>query len=615
MKTSLKKLRGALQKHDRSGTKILPLAQLDELAKASAEMEDMRDCYDSLLSAAAAAANSAYESLREMGACLLQKVPMNDDEDSGKVLMMLGKVQFELQKLVDSYRGHIFQTITCPSESLLNELHTVEEMKHDCDEKRDLYDYMRTKVKEKGRLKGGKGENFSPQQLQAARDEFDEEATMFVFRMKSLKQGQSRSLLTQAARHHAAQLSFFKKSLKSLEAVEPHVKSVTEQQHIEYNFTGLEDDESEDADDYDDNDADNDSDGSSMDDDDDENGELSFDYRRSHYPHNLSTSRRSMEVDLDVKYPHFAKMDVAKENLDLGYDLIRDQKLLSQSAPLLPQRKMDPAAIFRQLRPSSSKKFHSYVLPTPGDTKSPYATGNENPTRYSAAHSQNLWGSKDDILSTPVLKESNNNNNKIPPLLTELNSTALSESKKIKRLSYSGPLTSKPWTSRRPFYGTEPLQFSSGPILRNPLPQSSSSPKPSPNASPTLRSASPRINELHELPRPPPPHLTYQPASPSSGLVGFSAPLMMSRNSDISAVNKSSSPRLASPLPVPPPVGSSMPVNSPRSRTLSPPSSRPHESYDSITVSPPLTPISLAKESIDKQPHNEIDRINWRLLL
>lgn len=71
---------------------------------------------------------------------------------TGKVLLMLGKVQFELQKLVDGYvsfndiyklvlfpalslslilcfvfqRSHIFQTITIPSESLLNELRIVE---------------------------------------------------------------------------------------------------------------------------------------------------------------------------------------------------------------------------------------------------------------------------------------------------------------------------------------------------------------------------------------------------------------------------------------------------------------------------------------------------------
>lgn len=65
------------------------------------------------------------------------------------------------------------------------------------------------RLKEKGRSKGGKGENFSMQQLQVAHEEYDEEATLFVFRLKSLKQGQSRSLLTQAARHHAAQVFFF----------------------------------------------------------------------------------------------------------------------------------------------------------------------------------------------------------------------------------------------------------------------------------------------------------------------------------------------------------------------------------------------------------------------
>lgn len=127
---------------------------------------------------------------------------------------------------------------------------------------RDLYDYMVTRYREGDRSKGGKGETFSLQQLQTAHDEYDEEATLFVFRLKSLKQGQSRSLLTQAARHHAAQvlhislfpsknwefhfflfifmlitvdfcyaqkqLCFFKKAAKSLETVEPHVKSDTE---------------------------------------------------------------------------------------------------------------------------------------------------------------------------------------------------------------------------------------------------------------------------------------------------------------------------------------------------------------------------------------------------
>lgn len=71
---------------------------------------------------------------------------------------------------------------------------------------RDVYEYMVARYRERGRSKGGKGESFSLQQLQTARDEYDQEATLFVFRLKSLKQGQSRSLLTQAARHHAAQV-------------------------------------------------------------------------------------------------------------------------------------------------------------------------------------------------------------------------------------------------------------------------------------------------------------------------------------------------------------------------------------------------------------------------
>lgn len=71
---------------------------------------------------------------------------------------------------------------------------------------RDVYEYMMTQQKEKGKSKGGKMENSTLQKLQSAHDEYEEEATLCVFRLKSLKQGQSRSLLTQAARHHAAQV-------------------------------------------------------------------------------------------------------------------------------------------------------------------------------------------------------------------------------------------------------------------------------------------------------------------------------------------------------------------------------------------------------------------------
>ncbi|KAL2903775.1 hypothetical protein RDABS01_002485 [Bienertia sinuspersici] len=602
MKTSLKKLLHHHHKRNSKDKKIQPLAQLDELAKASEAMQDMRDCYDSLLSAAAAATNSAYEfseSLREMGVCLLQKIALNDDEESGKAMLMLGKAQFELQKLVDSYRNHIFQTITVPSESLINELHIVEEMKYQCDEKRELYEDMRTKYKEKGRSKSGKGETFSLQQLQAAKEEFDEEATLFVFRLKSLKQGQSRSLLTQAARHHAAQLSFFRKALKSLEAIEPQVKSVTQQQHIDYQFISVEDDESEDGEYDDDYAEDDDSSTSSMEDEE----ELRYD---------------SLHNDQDLNSVAAARNTI-EQNVKDGYvdSFRRERKMLSQSAPLFSQRKFEPAER-RQLQPSSSRKFISYVLPKPGDT-SRIPVERENPvseTKSNSVHTENLYHSSPlepnkyekfvgiENLSGPiivnsksVLKESNKN--RMPPPLQQLKPETTSSSKKLKLQSYSGPLTSKPLSSKPSLFTGNPViapnvpQFSSGPILRTSVHRSSSSPKISPTASPTF--TSPKISELHELPRPPV-HLNYGSGKPS-GSAGFSAPLV-SRTAENSAISKFV-PKIASPLPIPPQVGYfSMPLSgsgtatklqSSRPLVASPGSEKSEDRF-----SPPLTPMILA---------------------
>lgn len=78
------------------------------------------------------------------------------------------------------------------------------------------------------------------------------------------------------------QLNFFRKGLKSLEAVDTHVKLIAERQHIDYQFSGLENNEGEDGEDsYDAN----------------EEGELSFDYRDNKQGLDVvSTSRNSMDV-------------------------------------------------------------------------------------------------------------------------------------------------------------------------------------------------------------------------------------------------------------------------------------------------------------------------------
>ncbi|XP_038705258.1 uncharacterized protein At2g33490-like [Tripterygium wilfordii] len=645
MKTSLRKLRGfALHRHgdpskDRTDLRTPP--QLDHLTQASQDMEDMRDCYDSLLSAAAATANSAYEfseSLREMGACLLEKTALNDDEESGKVLLMLGKMQFELQKLIDTYRSHIFQTITVPSESLLNELQTVEEMKRQCDEKRDVYEHMVATYREKGRAKGGRGESFSVQQLQAAHEEYDEKATLFVFRLKSLKQGQSRSLLTQAARHHAAQLCFFKKALKSLEIVEPHVKSVTEQQHIDYHFSELEDDDGDDGDDVED-------------DDDLHDGELSFDYsQKDHQQHDVSTSRNSMEEDItfprvarlenskldqeDITSPHVAKLEASKDNLNRRYrrsfSYRGEFRPASLSAPLYFENKSDPSEKMKQRRPSSTHKFNTYVLPTPVNTNSSHSTGQGNAIHNTlqaslSGRSNNLWHSSplvpkkyEEMLgnekssqftvksSQSVLRESNSKtaSSQVPPPLTDgllishLDPLVASVSKKIKRQAFSGPLMHKPWPKT---VTVEHPQMFSGPLLRKPVPQKpSASPKVSPSAFPTFMS-SPKISELHELPRPP--SIPTSKSSRPKGLVGHSAPLM-SKGQVLPQTNKLVAPNAASPLPTPSPATTcsfSIPSSSPMETTMQVPKSvevlRTADMAEEI-ASPPLTPISLPLDQI-----------------
>uniref|UniRef100_A0A6N2MDF9 BAR domain-containing protein n=1 Tax=Salix viminalis TaxID=40686 RepID=A0A6N2MDF9_SALVM len=593
------KLRGFRLRRSEPKEKIdlLPPAQLDELAQAAEDMKDMKNCYDSLLSAAAATANSAYEfseSLREMGSCLLEKTALHDDEGSGRVLLMLGKVQFELQKLLDSYRSHIFLTITNPSESLLNELRTVEDMKRQCDEKRIVYEYMVAQQKDKGRSKSGKDESITLQQLQTAREEYDEEATLCVFRLKSLKQGQSRSLLTQAARHHAAQLNFFQKGLKSLETVEPHVRLVTDHQHIDYHFSGLENDGRED------------------DEDDGEDGDDTNEGRE------LTAENVELNPDENHGGFHFPS---------------REPRGGSHSAPIVPERKPDPIERIRQMQPTS-RKSNTYVLPTPIDAKVAISSRTSGPvpnTRQTdiSGHTYNLWHSspleqkkneKDSgdyqlLDFTPLKarsghKESNNPNASTQfPLPSvggisypQLDVYNASNNKKTKWQSFSGPITSKPLSmkplsSSGPISSTELSQQVSGMLSRGANPQPSSSPKVSPSSSPPLVS-SPRISELHELPRPPG-NLAAKAVKPLVP-IGHSAPL--SRNPELAGTSKISTgaANLASPLPPPPlivPRSFSIPSSSQRALTV-------HDSklLDSSKVSykpgevdsPPLTPISLA---------------------
>ncbi|XP_018484902.1 uncharacterized protein At2g33490 isoform X2 [Raphanus sativus] len=509
---------------------------------------------------------------------------------------MLGKLQFELQKLVDKYRSHIFQTITVPSESLLNELRIVEEMMRLCDEKRDVYEGMLTRQKEKGRSKGGKGETFSAQQLQQAHEEYDNETTLFVFRLKSLKQGQTRSLLTQAARHHAAQLCFFKKALDSLEEVEPHVKMVTESQHIDYHFSGLEDD-----------DENNDEDDSEVNDD----GELSFEYRVNDKDQNAdsSPSVSSQLGQSDITFPLVPGVKTGQENVEASYgrsrSYRRDVRIESQSAPLFPEnRTTPPSEKLLRMRSSLTRKFSTYALPTPVESaKSPSSItrlGNTNHMTSSnpaKAITKNIWHSSpletrgpSKVSSRPmtalkeqVLRESNKNtSSRLPRPSTD--GLLYSRIGSLKRRSFSGPITSKPLPNK-PLSSTPGLY--SGPIPRSPVSKLPKVLTSSPTASPTFVST-PKISELHVLPRPPPPPPSS--SAKSSRAFGYSAPLV-SKSQLLSKPLISTPP---SPLPIPPAITRSCSIPTGNLRGTELDMSKTSLGANKLsTASPPLTPMSL----------------------
>ncbi|KAI3825290.1 hypothetical protein L1987_06771 [Smallanthus sonchifolius] len=559
MKSSLGKIGRKLTMH-KSDVKEMrdhqPSAHLDELAQASKDMQDMRNCYDGLLFAAASTANSIYEfseSLNEMGNCLLGTTSATADAESGNVLSSLGNLQLELQKIADTYRSYVFVTITNPTESLLGELQKVEEMKLQCYEKREVYNHMMAQHREKGKLKNAKVESSIAQKLQEAQDEYDEVARLCVFRVKSLKDGQWRSLLTQSARHHAAQLNFFRKGLKAVEAVGPFIRDVAERHHIDYQLSGLYDrgsQESEPMSGYENANG----------------GELSFDYKQKKQGlDDDGTSPNPMEPDqVDVPYFQASNLEDSEinQNKHRGEQLFgRQTRVSSYSAPLYPEKSNAPGKL-KETQPT--QKFYSYVLPPPiVDTQNPISK-----PATSVSHSSLFQNLQYDSPSTAAVTSKAQSTiilgNIIKPSIQlpapstgrfsfsqQDNNYRTDGSKVDRRQSYSGPLP----PSKQ--FSFKISSNSSGPITSTELPHPSS-----------RVPISPKISELHELPRPPCRNPAFsKPIAISGGLSRHSAPLLL-KNQEISPPNKRTmlTSTCASPLPLPPSVVkiNSRPVNGQR---------------------------------------------------
>ncbi|KAG0462753.1 hypothetical protein HPP92_021229 [Vanilla planifolia] len=467
--------------------------------------------------------------------------------------------------------GAYYQTISTPSECLLRELQILEDMKQQCDEKRDMYKLMLTAPRAKGRSRNAKGLSITAQQLQIAQEQYEEEANLFVFRLKSLKLGQSRSLLTQAARHHAAQVNFFRKGLKSLELIEPHVKFVAKQHHIDYSFSQLEDDDSHH---YGDGDLSYDS---------SDVGELSFDYRLNE------------KVD-DVHYFHRnSTNDKGFTDQEVFYFNQRSTSLSSQSAPISALNKFDFSKKVKEESPPS-KKFHTYVLPTPLDVKSPTSSSTSISLSSAQLETNNhfptqLWHSSPlvphnltELRDKNMLSPPQPSNESILPL--KLHTSSTFDAKKITRHAFSGPITRNS-PPRNSFFTPFAAFSSANQHKYSKASQTSFSTVLPSTTSPST--SSPRISELHELPRPP---SSSAPLNDPINLVVYSAPLSTKgQETRTSGQVSPISSQTASPLPPPPPTVlrsfSIQYIN--QLRPLRTHIGDPSEEVDS----PPLTPLSL----------------------
>ncbi|RRT74266.1 hypothetical protein B296_00031647 [Ensete ventricosum] len=377
--------------------------------------------------------------------------------------------------------------------------------------------------------------------------------------------------------------------------VESYVRAVAEQHHIDYQFSDLEyvgfdyDDDGDDGgDNYCGYDGSND-------------GELSFDYRKKIPEKNvIYTSRNSIEVK-SVKLCFVLILVLVQESPDKSQlDMHWRPGYCCQSAPIFAVRKPDSAEKIGKSS-LSTRKFCSYVLPTPVEDRTPESSPSTVPyLETKGSWSTPLWHSSPLEAKNTVkdFKES-----ELPKKLSvpQYNRQTAFSMNNLKRQAFSGPLTSKPFSSKPIFPAPEcrPVEFPSE-VSSTPhqmlKPQSYVSRKVSPEtSSPPVSSL--KISELHELPRPP---VDSEKTTGLSNLVGYSGPLVSKSQVLAARRNRPSDfSYKASPLPTPlGPMDRSFSISSNSQRIPIPTVARLLASpcnpvaIEEITSSP-LTPLSL----------------------
>eukprot|EP00250_Pteridium_aquilinum_P004900 c15079_g2_i1 orf=398-2188(+) len=525
MKSPFKKLRDfAVSKHNKVNetSSLSPEEESEDVTQGMQEVEDMRSHYEGLLANAHTISGAAYDfsrSVQEMASFMMENFGQFVDVEIGNIFSMLAKVQFEISKLLDLFAAHVSQTITTPIDMMMIELQQVQTMKEQYDEKRQVFN-LAQKEMQKGKPKSGKADNIS--QLALAKEEFKEQAQVLSFRLQSLKQGQSRSLITQAARYHSAQMHLFSKGLASITAMEPVMRQLALEKNIDRSLSEEDIDNSVSFDAV------------------HGEGDASKHGAESESLTSSSTTLLEPQIDaadkLDVDMIP-KRMDTSSKSAPISSSMYYQKETPSraQEMPLETlghNRKVSMYALPSPLNArgvlASQTKGHEVESSMPNlvdvntahDVKRPLFLG--KPIDESTSQSSQMFRAHG--MQTEQSTRHQKKDDRLMTFNELTNDGNLNKTPKIGRsYSHSGPISNRrlPANKRQSinnsaFYNEQidPL-YKSGPVSRSPLPACTS--HSSQSVSPPLLSP-PQISELHKLPLPPSPQSAILIANSSAPL-------------------------------------------------------------------------------------------------
>eukprot|EP00245_Coleochaete_scutata_P004541 TRINITY_DN17251_c0_g1_i1.p1 TRINITY_DN17251_c0_g1~~TRINITY_DN17251_c0_g1_i1.p1 ORF type:complete len:836 (+),score=150.58 TRINITY_DN17251_c0_g1_i1:354-2861(+) len=226
---------------------VEPTEDLEEFKTGMKDIIDWRARYERVMRSSsnvslraldfASASQDLAKSLEDaFGSTLKRESP-----DIAAIFDKLGRIQMDIANLLQQYSSHVAQAITIPTETLLNELQKIEEEKIIYDEKRENFDQHRMRVAKLKPRNGGKAGEAGDEELQEAQDAYDEHAMALGCKLLTLEQKRPRSVFSQAAKFHSAQMKLFGAGLQAVKMLEVEIRGLVKKKNVDRHIYFMDD--------------------------------------------------------------------------------------------------------------------------------------------------------------------------------------------------------------------------------------------------------------------------------------------------------------------------------------------------------------------------------------